>query len=492
MKWTQWRADRPVPADSRPGGRLAGGPGSLGALILILALALAGCSGSGGGTQTRQPAPRRGEAVMRPLSIYEQLGMVAGTEEFPAVASFFTLAGPADSTYVLFGLSLPNNALMFQRDGDTGFVGRYSIALTFMQGDRVVRRAGGKEEVRVPTFAETGRTDESVVYQTLVALEPGSYTVEVEAWDESVEGKRVKTRESLVVPAYRNGGRRLAGPFVVYRADGRDTPAERPGLIVNPRSTIPYGSESIKVYFEGYDIPHDVPVSLRVIGPNDEDIWQKEIELSREEAGELTHLVVDLPGSALPLGRLWVETTFGSDAEAVVERKPLVVTVSDQWMVNNFDEMLEFLSFIATDAELDSLRNADPGERAVLWERFWNRRDPAAAGSPLMENTFRDRFFERLRLASVYFSEPGRPGWKTDRGEVFIVLGPPHYIMDRYLQSTSATPDVYDWVYEDGPLGRLVLTFTDRYNMQRYELTPSSRIAFRSAANQLKERYTQR
>lgn len=462
-----------------------------GALLLVLAGTLAGCAGGGSGSQTRQPGPRRAEAVMRPLSIYEQLGMVAGTEEFPAVASFSTLAGPNDSTYVIFGLSLPNSALSFQRDGETGFVGRYGVSLVFSQDGSVVRRAGGSELVRVPTFAETSRTDESVVYQTMVALPPGTYTVEVEAWDEAVARKRIATRDTLVVPAYRNGGRRFAGPFFVYRADGRNTWAELPGLIINPRHTVPYGTESIKVYLEGYDIPADEPVRVKVIGPNDEDIWQTEVALSGERAGEVAHLIVDLPGSELPLGRLWVETSFGSDGAAVVERTPLVVTVSDQWMVNNFDEMLEFLSYIATDAEIDSLRNASPGERAVLWDRFWARRDPAG-GSPMLGNAFRDAFFERLRLASIYFAEPGRPGWKTDRGEVFIVLGPPHYIADRYLQSTSVRPDAYDWVYEDGPIGRMVLTFTDRYNMERYELTPSSKVAFRSAASLLKERYTER
>lgn len=428
---------------------------------------------------------------MRPLSIYEQLGLMAGTDEFPAVASFSTLAGPTDSTYVIFGLSLPNNALMFQRDGDSGFVGRYAVSLTFSRDGSVVSRAGGSEVVRVPTFAETGRTDESVVYQTMVALEPGSYTVEVEAWDVAVEKKRIKTQDTLVVPAYRNGGRRLAGPFFVYRADGRDSWAQTPGLIINPRHTIPYGSESVKVYLEGYDIPHGEPIRVRVLGPDDEDLWQTELELTGDSANEIAHLIVDLPGSKLPLGRLWIETSVGNDSAAVVERTPLVVTVSDQWMVNNFDEMLEFLGYIATDAELDSLRQASPGERAALWDRFWARRDPAGS-SQMVGNAFRDIFFERLRLASIYFAEPGRPGWKTDRGEVFIVLGQPHYVADRYLQSTAVRPDAYDWVYEDGPTGRLVLTFTDRYNMERFELTPSSKVAFRSAANWLKGRSTSR
>jgi GWxTD domain-containing protein len=422
---------------------------------------------------------------MNPLSVYEQLGLLAGTDEFPAVASFATLAGPPDSTYVIFGLSLPNSALMFQRDGSTGFVGRYGVSLTFSQNGEVVQRVGGQEEVRVPTFAETSRTDESVVYQTLITLPPGRYTVDLEARDLAVEQKRIRMQDTLVVPVYREGGRRLAGPFFVYQADGRASWGDSPGLIVNPRHTIPYGTESLKVYLEGYGIPSGAPVRVRVLGPDDEELWYTDVVLAGNEA-EVSHLVVDLPGSELPLGRLWIEATLSDGSAGAAEREPLVVTVSDQWMVTNFDEMLEFMGYIASNAELDSLRNASPAERAALWDRFWARRDP---GAGMGVNVFRDQFFERLRLASLYFSEPGRPGWKTDRGEVYIVLGPPHYVVDRYQDRNSARPDTYDWVYEDGPSGRLVLTFTDRYNLDRFELTPSSRVAFRSAANWARNRH---
>lgn len=450
-------------------------------MVLLLAGLLSGCAG-GGGSQSRQPGPRRGDVVLSPLSVYQQLGLLAGTAEFPAVASFATLAGPPDSTYVIFGLSLPNSALMFQRDGSSGFVGRYGVALTFSQEGEVVRRAGGEEEVRVPTFAETGRTDESVVYQTIVALAPGRYTVELEARDLAVAQKRIKMQDTLVVPAYREGGRKLAGPFFVYEADGRQTSIASPGLIVNPRHTLPYGSESVKVYLEGYGLPRGEPIRVRVLGPEEEDLWHTEVVLGDTET-EVSHLVLELPGANLPLGQLWIEAAVGDDSTIAAERTPLVITVSDQWMVSNFDEMLEFLSYIATSAELDSLRQATPAERVQLWDRFWDRRD---SGASVGVNVFREQFFERLRLATIYFAESGRPGWKTDRGEVFIVLGPPSYVVDRYQREASARPDGYDWVYESGPTGRLVLTFTDRYSTGRFELTPASKVAFRSAANWLK------
>ncbi|NIR58195.1 MAG: hypothetical protein GWO02_01045, partial [Gammaproteobacteria bacterium] len=62
-----------------------------------------GCGGGAGGPDG--PSPRDG--ILRPLQVYQRLGLLTGTERFPAVASFSSLAGPADSTYVVFGLSMP-------------------------------------------------------------------------------------------------------------------------------------------------------------------------------------------------------------------------------------------------------------------------------------------------------------------------------------------------------------------------------------------------
>src|SRR5690606_791564 len=129
---------------------------------------------------TRRPAPQEG--FMRPLEVYRRLGTLTGSDRFPAVASFSSVACPADSTYVVFGLSLPNSALRFERESNA-FTARYTVSLSFRQDSQVVRKVEDQGTVRVASFAETSRTDESVVYQTVIALPPGRYIVDVEAQD---------------------------------------------------------------------------------------------------------------------------------------------------------------------------------------------------------------------------------------------------------------------------------------------------------------------
>jgi GWxTD domain-containing protein len=449
--------------------------------LVAVTLLLAGCGGSGG---PGRPAPAGPASFGRPNETYAQLGLLAGPSVFPAVASFSTVAGPADSTYVLFGLSLPANALRFQRD-ETGFVGEYRVSVTFERDSQVVKRVERTEVVRVGSFAETGRTDESVVFQQVVALQPGTYDVSLSTGDLH-SSRAFLSRDTLRVPAYGAGALDISEPVVVYRGAGRAARTAPPELILNPRRTVAYGGESPRVYVETYGSAVPVPVRISVQDEAGSEVWSTQAVIDDGDE-RIRHALVDLPAGSLPLGKLWlaIESPEGLRTGS---RSPLVISISDQWMVANFDEVLEFLRYIATREELDSLGIGSAAERRMRWEEFWDRRDPLPA-SPI--NEYREQFFDRVRFATEQFGEPGgRPGWRTDRGEVFIVLGAPDFGQDRYVGESDVTgrPNAVEWLYENTPTGRLSLLFADRTGFGRFELTPSSEAAFRSVAERLKAR----
>jgi GWxTD domain-containing protein len=445
-------------------------------LGVLLLGPLTGCVQGG----TERTAPRAA-VVGRPLEVYRQAGLITGPESFAAVGSYAAMAGPGDSTYLVLGLSLPNSALRFQRDG-AGFSARYHVSLVFEQeGADEARRVERDEVVRVGSFQETGRTDESIIFQEAVSLMPGVWHVRLLARDGSGGGRLVRT-DTLTVPAFGAAAApALSAPLLVHQASARNDQAAAPELILNPRRTVPYGGAG-QVYVEGYGLPAGAVVRLRVLDGEDAEVWTVSAPMLPGDTG-LAHALVELDASALPLGRLWLELSSAGAAEAV--RSPLLITISDQWMVANFEEVLELLAYIATEAELDSLRAADGGERRALWERFWSRRDPVRA---TQANEFRDAFFERVRIATFQFGEANRAGWKTDRGEVFIVLGAPDFVGEVRVgrDELGGSAAGQEWIYERLPGGRLALIFVDRSGFGRFELTPGSASAFRAAARRLR------
>lgn len=421
------------------------------------------------------------EAFSRPLEIYRSLGFMTGNVAFPVVASFSTMAGPTDSTYVLLAVSIPNSALRYQRDG-AGFFAEYTIDVTFMNRDSsVVKKFNTREGVRLATFAETGRTDESVIYQQGITIAPGSYIVRLQANDAN-SSRGFRMTDTLTAPSYGTAAA-ISSPMLVYRAQGRAADTELPEMIANPRHTVPYGGAAPLVYIEGYNLRDSVGV--RVINDAGTEMWSGRASLN-EGAPALSYGVVEIPAANLPLGKFWVEV---SDGSATPARTPLLMTISDQWMVEKFDDVLEFMRYIASQPEIDELKAGTAAQQRQAWERFWKKRDPL----PITDvNEYRDQFFARVRYATEAFREPGGlPGWNTDRGEVYIVLGAPDNALERFVGNTAdvtGKPNAEEWEYYNVPGGRLTLMFLDRTGFGRFELIPSSAASYRNVAERIKRR----
>lgn len=60
-------------------------------------------------------------------------------------------------------------------------------------------------------------------------------------------------------------------------------------------------------------------------------------------------------------------------------------------------------------------------ERENFIENFWRRRDP---NPDTEENEYREEYYERIAYANEHYSS-GIPGWKTDRGRIYIAWGKP-------------------------------------------------------------------
>jgi len=83
------------------------------------------------------------------------------------------------------------------------------------------------------------------------------------------------------------------------------------------------------------------------------------------------------------------------------------------------------VAYIISDEERSAFKNlSNDEEREAFIENFWLRRNPDP-DSP--ENEFREEHYRRIAYANEHFAA-GKPGWKTDRGHVYISFGAPDSI----------------------------------------------------------------
>jgi GWxTD domain-containing protein len=83
------------------------------------------------------------------------------------------------------------------------------------------------------------------------------------------------------------------------------------------------------------------------------------------------------------------------------------------------------VSYIISDEERRAFKTlSNDEERDAFIENFWLRRNPDS-DSP--ENEFREEHYRRIAYANEHYAA-GKPGWKTDRGHIYISFGPPDSI----------------------------------------------------------------
>ena len=97
------------------------------------------------------------------------------------------------------------------------------------------------------------------------------------------------------------------------------------------------------------------------------------------------------------------------------------------------------------------------------------------------ENEALNAYFSRIAQANQRFTDEGVPGWRTDRGEVYVNLGAPDEVVENTPGTTANR--ILRWTYIDL---RLELFFRDESGFGRLRLLPSSRADYERTLNRVR------
>ncbi len=99
--------------------------------------------------------------------------------------------------------------------------------------------------------------------------------------------------------------------------------------------------------------------------------------------------------------------------------------------------LAEDVLYIITDEERTAFKRlATDEEREQFIEQFWLRRDPSPDSQ---ENEFKEEHYRRIAYTNERYAS-GIPGWKTDRGRIYITFGPPDEIESHPSGGTYERP----------------------------------------------------
>jgi GWxTD domain-containing protein len=141
----------------------------------------------------------------------------------------------------------------------------------------------------------------------------------------------------------------------------------------------------------------------------------------------------------------------------------------------------EDVRWIITDEERAAFKQlSNDDERDQFIEQFWLRRDPTP---DTVENEYKEEHYRRIAYANEHFAA-GIPGWKTDRGRIYIMYGPAnsmetHPSGGSYFRpaqegggATAAYPfEVWNYRYIEGVGQNIDIEFVDTCGCNDYHMT---------------------
>ncbi|MBS1494375.1 MAG: GWxTD domain-containing protein [Bacteroidetes bacterium] len=241
-------------------------------------------------------------------------------------------------------------------------------------------------------------------------------------------------------------------------------------LEVTPNAGGLYGKNVSELYYycELYNLSsanmsEEATIKRRILSLNNEELVssEKKIKQGVESRVEFGMFKID----TLKTGGYIFELSFvdtQKNLNIVKTKKFFLFTVTDdrqssdkgqgdylksEYVILNekdLDDLFDKTIYIRDDNETKTYRNLNTlEEKRKFMYAFWKKRDD----SPMTpQNEFKINYFKRMNEANNRFKEDYNPGWKTDRGRIYVQYGPPDQI--NHYPFESDTKAYEEWKYD--------------------------------------------
>ncbi|MGH7573019.1 MAG: GWxTD domain-containing protein [Gemmatimonadota bacterium] len=393
---------------------------------------------------------------------YRDQGILQAEGEVGFLADVWVLPAASDSARALLGVSLSNADLQFERTEDGGWQADYEVIVGFEadEGESPAERRWEKS-VQVATFDETLLTGETIVFQADLGLLPGEYEALITVRDRNAD-EASRGELSVSVPAAAGAALGEPIPLRLYR------PGEAGGeFVVNPAHTYTTAPPDFEymVQAEGLDSAATYTLVAQVVPQPEGDAagrWSGSV--TPEADGTLRYFgAIENQDAQFGEYRLEVALETPNGGVLASSSTPILVAGSGGWVAENWEDALTLIRYEATGDELDILEDIE-GEQARIeaWNCFWRIRDPVPATAT---NEGMAEYFRKILVANANWKSALRPGYLSDRGRVYITIGPPDDVSQRPVPAGSSAYEV--WTYHRY---NFQILFVDRIGFNNYQL----------------------
>ncbi|TAK61835.1 MAG: GWxTD domain-containing protein [Bacteroidetes bacterium] len=341
-------------------------------------------------------------------------------------------------------IQVPYEMLSFIKSNEQ-FLAKYEItASVFNTSDALVDEKLWSEEILTRDYRESVSPVTGKISHTDFILPPGEYVVVTQVRD--VETKKItQAKQPLTVRNFSQSTLSASDIMVIAQMEEQ---GEKMVIIPNVAATLRGEEEAIQFYLEAYSqtVPRDVTFLLVMKNKIGETVRSDTVTKSFTKQRQ--SYFMSSRGKTLNAGEysVQVQTLDSIDGNnqsvrTLASRKIFVKLPGLPFTISDLDLAIDQLQYIAKKDTLDEMRNAPAEKKRDLFLDFWNKRDPTqntAANELMIE------YYQRVEYSNKNFSHYVE-GWKTDRGNVYIVFGEPNNIERHPFDLDSKPYEVWSY-----------------------------------------------
>ncbi len=338
-------------------------------------------------------------------------------------------------------IQVPYHSIQFLKEDD-GFHGKYSVTVSFLdeKGVKLFAEKIWNERIFVKKFKITYSKKISNISRKTFFLEPGVYLIRTSVEDKETKKEFVKTLKFKV----RDFSADVSISSILF-VSKMDVKKGHNKIVANISRNVAKQVHGIPIYYELYSNKKMDVFADYILFDKEQDAIFSETVPVKIDSG-VNHIFYTAKDTTLNLGNYEFNIVIkDKNNDKLVETKRAFFS---KWVdapsnITDLETAIKQLEYIATDDQINYIEEAKTKEEKIKrYKEFWKSKDP----NPLTEdNQAFNEYYRRINLANKNFTYYGKPGWKTDRGMVFIVLGPPNNITDRPFDSYNKPYVVWDY-----------------------------------------------
>lgn len=336
-----------------------------------------------------------------------------------------------------FYFQIPYSCLHFIKDGNE-FASTFTISIRLLDKDNVTAFEDSWPETAVcRTFDETVSENILSSSQRHFTVNHGSYTLYVTVTEPGTEVS-LEEKQRVVVTDYSSATPSISDIMILTSSSAS---GGKHVIVPNVQRNVVSSLDSFPVFYEVYLPDMDSAyVTTEIAGAKDRVVYSNSAWIQAHDS--VTKVFDEIPKVSLNMGlyRLKVSLRLSDGSNA-----PLLAEASSPFSIHfpelpstitDLDIAAEQMMFIANSPTIDSIKSApDVGTKVTRFVSFWKVYHSNFSADA---RTSMEEYYNRVAYANKQFTHFFE-GWKSDRGMIYILFGPPDNV-ERYPFNIDSKP----------------------------------------------------